>query len=314
MRKIIVITPVKNEDWILEIFLRVTSVFADAIILADQKSSDASVEIIQKYPKAILIENNRPGFGEAYRQMLLIENARKLFPGEKIVLALDADEIAAASSLPSSDWELMKQSPVGSVFYFEKPDMYGSSKECVRYRSNDYPMGFVDNDSIEHVTKKIHSIRIPMPEDHLKIKVEGIKFLHLCYLRPKVQRSKFRFYMVKENILATSPWYRRRRRYRAPNHLLPWAKVESVPMEWTKYPAELNVDLTTINDTQETWHNDDILEAFENYGSYRFWLDDIWDMDWNALLLNSGLKRNKIIRYPPGFLIWLLKLSDKFNK
>jgi hypothetical protein len=314
MRKIIVLTPVKNEAWILDIFLKVTSVFADAIILADQQSNDASVEIIKKYPKAILIENNESVYGEGYRQMLMMASARKLFPGEKVILAIDTDEIVAASCLYSSDWELMKQSPVGSVFYFEKPDMYGNIGECVRYRSNDYPMGFVDDDSIEHVTKKIHSIRVPRLDGHPKVKIEGIKFLHLCYLRPKVQRSKFRFYMVNENILATSPWYRRRRRYRAPNHLLPWAEVENVPEEWTNFPGELAVDLTTIRDAENTWHNDNVLEAFEKYGSFRFWLDDIWDTDWNAYRLNADVKRERIIRYPPRFLKWLLKLSDKFNK
>ena len=41
--KIIVVTPIKNEDWILDRFLSVTSQFADLIIIADQNSTDKSM-------------------------------------------------------------------------------------------------------------------------------------------------------------------------------------------------------------------------------------------------------------------------------
>ena len=42
--KLIVITPVKNESWILEKFLTFTSLWADYIIIADQNSTDNSIE------------------------------------------------------------------------------------------------------------------------------------------------------------------------------------------------------------------------------------------------------------------------------
>jgi hypothetical protein len=195
-----------------------------------------------------------------------------------------------------------------------RPDIYGKIDACVRYRDNDYPMGFVDDDAIVHIPKKIHSIRVPRPEGHQKVKVLGVRFLHVSYLRPRAQRAKYRFYMVKENLLGTSPWYRRRRRYRAPNHLLPWATVEPVPSVWTQYPAYLMVDLSTITDTDQSWHNIEVLEAFNQFGSLRFSMDDIWDNDWNSIQINTDLNKGKIIRHPPRFLKWLLKLSDKFNK
>mgnify|MGYP000249071316 CR=1 FL=1 len=76
--KIVVITPVKNEAWILERFLSVTSQFADYIIVADQNSTDSSVAICKKFPKVILIENKSGQFNEAERQLLLIQTAREL--------------------------------------------------------------------------------------------------------------------------------------------------------------------------------------------------------------------------------------------
>ena len=54
---IVVVTPVRNEAWVLDAFLTCTSSWADYIILADQHSDDGTREIAQKYEKVILIDN-----------------------------------------------------------------------------------------------------------------------------------------------------------------------------------------------------------------------------------------------------------------
>ena len=54
---IVVLTPVKNEEWILDNYIQVTSNFADLIIIADQFSSDKSREIASNYDKVLLIKN-----------------------------------------------------------------------------------------------------------------------------------------------------------------------------------------------------------------------------------------------------------------
>lgn len=95
--KKIVLTPTKNEEWIIELFLKITSLFADHIIIADQFSTDKTVEIAKKFPKVIIIENDNTEYDEQYRQKLLIDKARSLFPGNNLLLALDADEIITAA-------------------------------------------------------------------------------------------------------------------------------------------------------------------------------------------------------------------------
>ena len=57
--KIICLTPVRNEAWILKAFLSATSLWADIIIIADQMSTDGSREIARQFPKVKLLENNR---------------------------------------------------------------------------------------------------------------------------------------------------------------------------------------------------------------------------------------------------------------
>ena len=84
-----VLTPIRNEAWILDRFLAVTSPLADHIILADQGSTDGSRAIAARYSNVVLIDNDDPGFDEARRQRLLLERARQLVPGPKVLLALD---------------------------------------------------------------------------------------------------------------------------------------------------------------------------------------------------------------------------------
>ena len=56
--KIVVVTQVKNEEWILERFLALTSRFADAIVVADQRSTDRSREIYAQFSKSHPIDRH----------------------------------------------------------------------------------------------------------------------------------------------------------------------------------------------------------------------------------------------------------------
>src|SRR2546425_10654486 len=88
--RVVVVTPVRNEAWILERFLSVTSRFADHIIVADQRSSDDSRAICSRYPKVTVIDNPTDEFNERDRQLLLLRQARALGPPPPVILAPDA--------------------------------------------------------------------------------------------------------------------------------------------------------------------------------------------------------------------------------
>ena len=81
--KIIVITPVRNEAWVLDAFLTCTSSWADYIILADHHSEDNTREIAKKYEKVILIDNPTFEWYEAQCLTRLLEEACKIH-GDKV--------------------------------------------------------------------------------------------------------------------------------------------------------------------------------------------------------------------------------------
>ena len=98
--QLIVITPVRNEAWVLEAFLTHCSSWADHIIIADQHSTDGSREIAQQFPKVTLIDNptdeiTKPMHGFSCFKRLTVLRVKRLY-GQW----MPTSSSAAGSSIP----------------------------------------------------------------------------------------------------------------------------------------------------------------------------------------------------------------------
>jgi len=319
MCKIIVLTPVKNEDWILEQFLTVTSMFADHIIIADQNSTDNSRQICSRFPKVHLIENGNQDFCEDDRQILLIETARKLYPGQKrILLSLDADEIFSANSLHfRHTWNRIRNLPLGTSLYFERSDLLCDPEKCIRGRNHNlyFPLGYVD-DGMAHQPSIIHSRRIPHNPDGINEYIDEIKIVHFIFSRMKVRHAKIRYYTVLENIKKTNRFYIRRYAYNranVDNNMHP-ERIEATPSEWLKGWTERHINLQKFHEPDFSWQDFEVLKLFKNYGYRRFYLDDIWDFDWESCTRaaeNKGIDVSSApISKPNSLMVSLLKSVD----
>jgi glycosyltransferase involved in cell wall biosynthesis len=312
--KIVVVTPVKNEAWILERFLSVTSRFADLILIADQDSIDDSVSICQRFPKVTIIRNPSGSYDEASRQKLLLSKARELVPEHKIILALDSDEILAANAFQTAGWQEMLQAAPGTVLCFEKPDLYLTTTQCIRYEKP-WPLGYVD-DGAEHQASKIHSIRIPTSENAPRLHIKDVKILHYALTRMEAQRSKRRMYCVLEHILRTSSLWRRRLGYRAQMDWTNLGSLESSPKEWFDGWENMGIEMHSISSETYYWQDYEVLRYFAKHGFRQFWIDDIWDFDWEKCRIHalsigiSGLPQTEVAT-PPKLLTFLLPLMDK---
>jgi hypothetical protein len=279
-KKIIVLTPVKNEAWILHRFLKVCSTFADHIIIADQYSTDGSLDIYAQYPKVIFIQNKNSDYSEKDRQILLINTARNLFGSNNILLAIDADEILAGNAMQTRDWKCMLEAKAGTILYFEKPTLYKSTKLAIRYLNGGWPLGYVDDGS-SHTPSFIHSTRIPTPEYASKLYLNEIKFLHYNLIRLDAQASKQRLYSVLENVKNTQSWRLRRRLY---NSNLDFSSEgdlhEPSKKEWFEKWEKQGIDMHTISKSKYYWYDYEVLKMFKKYGVRKFYWDDIWTFDW----------------------------------
>lgn len=306
-RKIIVLTPVKNEAWILHPFLATCSVFADHIIIADQQSTDGSLEIYPKYPKVILVENSNPDFNESERQLLLLNKARELYGTNNVLLAIDADEILAGNAMETQDWEKMTKARPGTILYFEKPSLYKDTSTVIRFHHGGWPLGYVD-DGAQHYPQKIHSTRIPTPEYAEKMYLEQIKFIHYNTVRLGAFYSKLRFYIILENIHASKNLRNRLRMYdRNVDVLGIGDAVEKSRKEWFEKWDIIGINVHYFPEKTYYWYDFEALKLLGKYGCGRFAFDDIWDFDWESLRKyaeQSGFKeapKNKIRRPFPFF-------------
>lgn len=277
--KIICLTPIKNEIWILERFLKCSSIWADYIIIADQQSEDGSREIARNYSKVIWIDNHSQTFNESERQKLLLETARRI-PGQRLLIALDADEALTANFMNDPEWNTVLQAPVGTVIRFQwanlLPDM------CSYWTPTyDFAMGFMDDGS-EHTGRKIHSPRIPVPAQASTLMLKNIKVLHYQYTDWERMKSKHRWYQCWERL--NQPSRRAIDIYRQYHHMddLPQQTIHPLPQEWLSGYEQQGIDMTSIYREGVFWWDQEVLAWFAQYGSATFKREAIWDVDWSA--------------------------------
>ena len=308
-RKIICLTPVKNEEWIIDKFLRCASLWADIIIIADQQSSDKTKEISQSFQKVIYIENKSNDFSEKNRQSLLINEARKI-KGSKVLITLDADEIFTAESLNNSEWDLFKNAEPGTVFRFRFMNITPDFKY---YWCPDYymPWGFVD-DGKQHLGKEIHSFRVPLNDISKNIFLKEIKVMHFQYTDWERMQSKHRWYQCWERV--NNPDKSSIQIFRGYNHMYAIKKNElnPVPDEWFSYYLQNGIDLKDIKIESDYYWDRQVLDYFKKYGTAFFKRIDLWYINWKEVALKYGYTDLEDFRYPQNImdrlvLFWLKK-------
>jgi len=271
-------TPVKNEAWILERFLRCANTWANHIIVADQQSTDGSREIARSFEKVTLIDNDTPAYDEQARQRLLIDAARDIsVDGPRVLIALDADEILTANWMSSPEWQRAIRADPGTVLGFRwvniAPNVSGGWLD-----DSLKPFGYVD-DGRPHRGEKIHSPRVPVHEDAPWLELEDVRVLHYQYANWERMKSKQRWYQCWERL--HHPDKRPITIYRQYNFMhADVQQAEPLDPSWLQGYEDRGIDMRTI-DTSPYYHWDrDVVEMLRDHGPETFEKIAIWDVDW----------------------------------
>ncbi len=316
--RIVVVTPVRNEAWILERFLSVTSRFADHIVVADQRSTDESRAICRRFPKVTVVDNPTDEFNERDRQLLLLRHARAMVPPPRVILALDADEILAANAVDTESWRAMLAARPGTIVCFERVDLYETPDQCMRH-DRLTPLGYVD-DGVEHAPRDMHSVRVPIPDYARRLLLDDIAVLHYSALRPTALAAKLRWYSVIENVRGTCPWvFKRRLRYAMHVDFTGAGRVERSPVEWFRGWEDAGIDMRTVAQEKYYWYDFEVLRLFSEHGALKFWLDDIWDFDWEACRVHAkGLNISGVpdapVDAPPRALVLAMRVLSRLHR
>ena len=275
----VVMTPVRNEAWLLRAFLESTSLWADHIIIADQMSTDGSREIAKEYHKVILIDNKNPEFNESERQAMLVAKAREVSAGRDTLLwGLDADEVLAANTFETEDWKRILHSKPGDVFWFKWAEICPNQKEYWLSPTY-YPWLFHDDGKEPHgnFVRNMHSMRIPYPKEEKQMYyIDDFRVLHLAYLNQPRVASKRRFYQFVD-------WEMNHRSpitlSRSYTFLKKEEKVLPLPDAFLYHRGRYDFDLLSLVDTEvaKCYMDEYIVERFSRHAKQDLRKLDIWD-------------------------------------
>ena len=269
-RKIVVLTPVKNEAWILPLFCKSASIWADYIIIADQNSTDGSREIASQFPKVVVIDNDSSDLDEGYRDGLLINKARELVGNNGILFRIDADEIFTPN-FDSEDWLKIKSAKDGTVFMFRWVQMYRKLSSCWETKGQIIYGAFVD-DGREYSPKGLIHARSMFNSKTKEdtIVLQDIALLHFQFADWKRMCSKHIWYQCFERI--KFPQKSAIDIYRMYHWMYnPSLPYEKVPIEWISvYRDKYYIDIHSYNVEKKYWWDDKTKEYFQQYSPQYF--------------------------------------------
>ena len=306
---LIVLTPVRNEAWILPAFLKATSLWADYIIVSDQKSTDASREICSSFPKVRLIDNNLEEMHMAATRRLLLNEAQILLKGDTnaILFALDADEFLSGDFMHTEGWQMILNSKPNDCFCWRWMDMQLGSTSKYKLSSYIYFAIHVSQSMWDgyYPDFNIHEPRLPWPTDVHEYLISTMYAIHLSQINVMRRLNKTRFYQV-----SSVP---DRKRYNTINlyrqyHQDEYAEWLDMPSEAYVYYEKNGLDIFEHLDlTDEGKHFTDVIKQnIQANGAEKYAMLDIWDEDWCSR--NNILKpqRNLYQR----MLMWYLEKSN----
>lgn len=309
---IIVITPVRNEAWVLDAFLTCTSSWADYIILADQHSTDGSREIAAKYEKVILVDNECAEMNQAAARKLLFQEADKI-AGDKVVIAMDADEFLSEGFEKTEGWNRILNSKPNEIFCFEWLNLHGDFSHAIpgsafmEWACHFEPSMSIAEEYDRCERRAVHEMRVPcIPSERARyIIINDIKFVHLAWLNQVRQRNKFAFYQVhtvanlEEKKSAVSL-------YRFYNPCLP--ETRSLGKEERLREVVSGEDVRKLVKTDDIgqYYIDEMLSIFKREGLEKFLKLDIWD---NQHLKAAGI--NPKLPWKYRLLHWYLRKTKE---
>ena len=297
---IVVVTPVRNEAWVMDAFLTCASSWADYILLADQHSDDGTREIAAKYEKVKLIDNNMSEMNQAAARELLFKEVDKI-EGDKIVFALDADEFLSEGFEKTEDWRRIMESKPNEIFCFKWLNLYGDYKHSVPNTGYmEWACHFAPGMSLAQEyhnceTRAVHEMRFPcLPTSRASyILLDEIKFVHLARLNLVRQKNKEAFYQVS-SVAKLQKSMSAIGLYRFYNPSQPETEI-----------LKEDVVLYTLNDGFDArelvkagdigqYYIDEMVRILRRDGCEKYMKIDIWD---NPYLIKAGISPKIPLKY-----------------
>lgn len=281
--RIIALLPVRNEAWIIERTLRVLSTFCDHIIVADQRSTDGTRQILKMFAPKVAVIDNTDSFHSTRIRWRLLDAARSI-DGNHLVLLFDADEIPTAnithpevlsyitSLKPGHAWELPWIQLWRSPVFWRNDDSIWSNRWI--------PCVFRDDRTVRYgpITAAIdHNLRIPVC--HTVMRTDLVLLLHYQWVLMERKRSKDAWYRALE-VMAFGKQAREVNDYYRVTRDERQVRLSPIDPEWVAGWQDMGIDLEHFEAEPLYWYDVEVLRWFREKGPAYFAALDLWDVDW----------------------------------
>jgi glycosyltransferase involved in cell wall biosynthesis len=269
-RKVVVVTPVKNESWYLDTFLTAASTWADHIIVSDQNSTDESRAIMKAYPKVTIISNDSAVYNENENRKSLLMAARR-FGDENLIFSLDADEIVDSSILYGSRLKDILAAPRGTGFTFTLANIRSNKEDYWPVSMS--PTAFIDDGRMPDAGGAIHLPRTCFSE-FSQTRYTGLHIMHMQYLDERRVLTKQVWYQMWERLNSSrTSAIKLYRRYHHRDSIRP-TKYVAIPQDWVQGYRSRNIDVFRFERHDTFWWDSEIEGWFQRFGlAYFKWLD-----------------------------------------
>jgi hypothetical protein len=312
---IICLTPVRNEEWILDRFLKCASLWADKIIISDQESTDNTAGIAINYPKVKLIRNKFDDYNEWEIRRITYDEARKI-EGKRLLIALDADEVFTPEIFVSNVWGKLLSAEPGTVIKSKFANLMPDLKHYW-IGPIDLPWGFMDDGSAYNADK-IHTNRMIYPKNAKELILPDLKVMHFQFTDWERMESKHRWYQCWERI--NNPQKSQLEIYRGYHHMysIKDSEIKVIPDNWMQYYLNLGIDLKKTNKTEDYYWDKQVIEYMEKFGAGFFSKIAIWDVAWYKKARYYGINNPERFKDPRTKLekyihSWLKKTQKSFS-
>lgn len=300
--KSIALMPVKNEDWIIGKTIKALDQFCDVIIIADEGSTDSTIEIVKGFNKVVVINNNERFLSHNVRTLLL--DAARNYDGNNLIFNFDADEIPSSAILNPNTFQLLNEIPVGHSIILDWIQLWKSTKyyrnDSSVWTNNKKHFIFKDDRKSGYETKNFaidHVARVPSKTITNSISM-SLPILHFQFVLFDRMLSKQRWYRAIEQITTTKTIDSINLDYlitRDERNM----KLNAVPEEWIKGWNILGIDFDTFSSKPYYWYDLELLDLLSKYGLSHFSELDIWDINWELkrrTALTEGISGVPIIQ------------------
>ena len=278
--KTITLMTLKNEEWIIDTTFPIIEKISDEIIVANNNSSDRSVEMLRNYNVEIINSDSTTHSNKV--RWKLLDEARERYGNNNLIMCIDADEFVPPGLFLKSKKNIESESP-GTVFaspwvqVWRNVKQYRNDKSVWNPKVNSKPFMFLDNGNIDYERTLIlndHTARVPMVNT-LAVKKTNFPLIHLQFANWERSQIKQLWYQCIELTNGVDP-DEINNKYKVASDEIN-IKYKNLKKKWIK-GVYLDPEIEKSK-TFEIWHVEEINKMVNKFGIEKFQVLNIWKHD-----------------------------------